>query len=77
MPRDVDDVIDAAEDAIVAVGGKNSAVGGVVRPIAPIFAERILVVFLVVLVDEALRAAPDGLHDARPGIANANISGRV
>src|SRR5579859_1721472 len=74
---DVDDVIDAAENAVVAVGGKNSAVGGVVRPIAPIFAMRILVVLFVVLIDEALRAAPDSLHDAGPGIANADISGRV
>src|ERR1700688_4250973 len=47
MAGDVDDVIDAAENAVVAVGGKHSAVRGVVRPIAPIFAVRILVVFFV------------------------------
>ena len=38
---------------------------------------RILVVFLVVVADEALRIAPDGLHNAGPGIANAKISSVV
>ena len=74
MAGDVDDVIDAAEDAVVAVGGKHGAVGGVVRPIAPVFALRILAVFFVVLIDEAFRAAPDRLHDAGPWIANADVS---
>ena len=55
---DVDDVVDAAENAVVAVGGKHGAVGGVVRPIAPVFALRILAVFFVVLIDEALRICP-------------------
>src|SRR5229473_4150468 len=72
---DVDDVIDAAKDAIVTVGGEHGAVSGVVRPIAPVLALRILVVLFVVLRDEALGVTPNGLHDARPGIADADIAG--
>src|SRR5216683_3307760 len=71
---DVGVVIDAAEDTIVAVGGKNGAVGGVVGPITPVLALGILVVLFVVLRDEALRVAPDGLHDARPRIADADVA---
>ena len=77
MAGDVDDIVDAAEDAVVAIGGQHRAISGVVWPIAPIFAVRILVVLFVVLADEALRIAPDGLHDAGPRIANANVSGVV
>ena len=40
MSGNVDDVIDAAKDAVVAVGGKHRAVGGVVRPVAPVLAVR-------------------------------------
>src|SRR5216683_4674330 len=72
---DVDDVIDAAQDAVVAIGRKNGAVGGVVWPVAPVLALRILVVLFVVLRDEALRVTPNRLHDAWPGIANANVAG--
>jgi hypothetical protein len=35
---------------------------------------RILVVLLVVVADEAMGIAPDGLHDAGPRITNANIA---
>src|SRR2546430_1370717 len=72
---DVDDVIDAAEDAIVTVGREHGAVRRIVRPVAPVLALRILVVLFVVLRDEALGVAPNGLHDARPGIADANVAG--
>src|SRR6266576_3254740 len=72
---DVDDVIDAPEDAIVTVGGEHGAVRRIVRPVAPVLALRILVVLFVVLRDEALGVAPNGLHDARPGIADANVAG--
>src|SRR5882762_2233738 len=72
---DVDDVIDAAKDAIVTVGGEHGAVRSVVGPITPVLALRILVVLFVVLRDEALGVAPNGLHDARPGIANADVAG--
>src|SRR6266576_559175 len=72
---DVDDVIDAAEDAIVTVGGEHGAVRRIVRPVAPVLALRILVVLFVVLRDEALGVAPNGLHDARPGIPNSDGAG--
>src|SRR2546430_13011823 len=65
----------AAQDAIVTVGGEHGAVRGVVGPVAPVLALRILVVLFVVLIDESLRVAPNGLHDARPGIANADVTG--
>src|SRR6266436_7374556 len=71
---DVDHVVDAAEDPIVAVRGEHGAVGGVVGPITPVLALGILVVLFVVLIDEALRVAPDGLHDARPRIADADVA---
>src|SRR4029077_13694537 len=58
----------------VAVGGNNSAVGGVVGPIAPVFAGGIFAIFGVVLIDETIGAAPDRLHDAGPGIANADVA---
>src|SRR5260370_35145665 len=77
MTGHVDDVVDAAENAVVAVGGKNGAIGGVVRPVAPIFTLWVFAVLLIVLSDEALRIAPNRLHDARPGISNTNISGSV
>src|SRR6266576_2251109 len=75
VARDVDDVIDAAEDAIVTVGGEHGAVRRIVRPVAPVLALRILVVLFVVLRDEALGVAPNGLHDARPGIPNSDGAG--
>src|SRR5579883_314405 len=77
MAGNVDDVVDAAKDAIVAVGREHGPVGGVIRPVAPIFAVGIGVVFLVVVVDKALRVAPDGLHDAGPRIADADVPGGV
>src|SRR3984893_4397335 len=75
MAGNVDHVIDAAENAVIAIRRKHGAVRGVIWPIAPIFALRIFVVLFVVLVDEALRAAPNGLHNPGPRIADANISG--
>ena len=77
MPGDVDYVIDAAQDAIVAVGGNHGAIAGEVRPVAPIGAVRIFTIFCIVLFRKAFRIAPDGLHDSRPGIANANIASGV
>src|SRR5205807_4593180 len=77
MAGHVDHVIDAAEDAIVAVRGKHRAVCGVIRPVAPILAVQILGVLFVVLIHEPLRIAPNRLHNSRPGIANADISRRV
>src|SRR6202043_4124344 len=59
----------------ITVRGQYRAIGGVIWPVAPVFALRILIIFFVVLIDEALRIAPDGLHDAGPPIANTNVSG--
>src|SRR5260221_99594 len=74
MAGNVDHVVDAAENAVVAIRGEHSAVRCVIRPVAPILALRILVVLLVVLIDDSLRAAPDGLHNPGPRVAYANIS---
>src|SRR5262249_28083638 len=71
---DVDDVVDPPKDTVIAVGGKHGAIGSVIRPVAPVLALGILVVLLVILVEETLGVAPDGLHDPGPGIADANIS---
>src|SRR5713226_6074945 len=76
MAGDVDDVVDAAQDPVETVRGEDGAVGGVIRPVPPILALRIFVVLLVVLSDETLRAAPDGLHNSWPRIAYTNISSR-
>src|SRR5882762_3357082 len=73
MAGDVDDVIHAAEDAVVAVGGEHGAVTGEVGPVPPIFTLRILAIFFVVLLHETVGIAPDGLHDAGPGISNADV----
>src|SRR5437879_5870725 len=77
MAGDVDDVVDAAEDAVVAVRGERGAVTGKVGPVLPLFTFGILAIFLVILLHETIGIAPDGLHDAGPGIADADISGGV
>ena len=73
MTRDVDHVIYTAENSIVAVRRQHRAVRRVVWPVPPIFAVGILAIFFVILAYETIRAAPDGLHDSRPGIADANV----
>src|SRR5690349_20251789 len=73
----VDYVVHAPKNAEVAVAGKQSAVAGEVRPVAPILARRILAILRVVLLHEAVGIAPDSLHDARPGVAYADVSRRV
>src|SRR6267154_6320840 len=75
MAGHIDYVVDPSKNSVVAVGGKHRAIRSVIGPILPIFALRILVVLFVVLTHEALRIAPNRLHDSRPGIANANIPG--
>src|ERR1700730_9796777 len=77
MAGDIDDIVYAAEDAIVSVSGENGAVGSIVGPVAPVLALRILVVLLVILRHEALGISPNGLHDAGPGIANTDVAGHV
>src|SRR5215475_8680583 len=75
MPGHVNHVVHATQDAEVAVRRLHRAVAGKVRPIMPVFAVFVAVVFLVVLANEALAVAPDGLENSRPGIANADVPG--
>src|SRR2546426_6819949 len=53
MPGDVDHVVDAAEDAVVAVFRLHRAVARHVWPVAPVLAFRILAVARVVHAHEA------------------------
>src|SRR5215469_4888576 len=71
----VDDVVDATEDAEVAVLGLQRAVTGEVRPVVPVLAVRIGVVLAVVDVDEPLGLTPYRLHDAGPWVADADVAG--
>src|SRR5262249_20137790 len=77
VARHVDHVVDAAEDAEVAVLGLDRAVAGEVRPVVPVLALRVRVVLGVVRLDEPLRLAPDRLEDARPRVADADVPGLV
>src|SRR5213082_2456605 len=74
MTSDVDDVVDAAEDAEVAVFALHGPVAGEVRPVLPVLRLRILVVLRVVSLDEAIGILPDRLHDSRPRIADADVT---
>src|SRR2546425_2791580 len=74
VPGDVDHVVDAAEDAVVAVLRLHRAVTRHVRPVAPVLAFRVLAVTRVVHAHEAVRISPDGLHDAGPRIADADVA---
>src|ERR1035438_4919756 len=77
MPGHVDDVIHASENAEIAVSGEHGSIGRKIGPVAPIFAAGILAVFPVVLGDETIAIAPDGLHDPGPGIPYADVAGLV
>src|SRR5204863_3990390 len=74
---DVDDVVDAAEDAVVTVGRLHRPVAAQERPVAPVLALGILVVLGEIRLDVALAVAPDRLHDARPRIADAHVARRA
>src|SRR5258708_40099508 len=74
MPGDVDHVVYTAQNAEIAVRSLRGAVTREVWPVTPVFALRILVVFLIVLADKTLTIAIDRLEDSRPWIANANVS---
>src|SRR5205823_7343441 len=52
----------------------HRSVGREVRPVAPVLAFRISAILRVVLFDEAIVVAPNGLHDAGPRIPNADIA---
>src|SRR6185437_13674399 len=74
VPGDVDHVVDAAEDAEVAVGRLDRTVAREVRPVVPVGRLRVLVVLGVVRRDEPLWLAPDRLEDARPRVADADVA---
>src|SRR5260370_14470249 len=73
MPGDVDHVVYTAQNAEIAVRSLHGAVTREVWPVTPVFALRILVVFLIVLADKTLTIAIDRLEDSRPWTANANV----
>src|SRR5438105_7126822 len=74
MAGHVDDIVDTPEDSEVTVLSLNGTVAGEIRPVAPVLALRILVVFLVVRFHEAIGILPDRLHDSGPRIANADVA---
>src|ERR1019366_5084918 len=75
VPGHIDHVVNAAEDPEVAVGSLHRPVAGEVGPVTPVLAVRVLVVLAVVGVHEPLGLAPDGLEDARPRVADADVAG--
>src|SRR5208337_1040232 len=75
VPGDVDDIVDATQDAIVAVGRLQSTVAGHVWPVAPVPAVPILAVPHVVLLDVAIGVFPDRLERARPRVLDTDVSG--
>src|SRR4029077_10222210 len=64
-----------AEDPVVPVRRPDRAVTGEVGPVLPVLAARVLVVLGVEDLDEPLGRAPGRLHDARPGVADADVAG--
>src|SRR5713226_6382437 len=74
MPSHVDHVVDASEDAEVAVLGLQRSVAGEVRPVVPVLAVILLVVLRVVGRHESIRVSIDGLEDAGPGIADDDVA---
>src|SRR5205807_8250531 len=71
---DIDHVVNAAEDPVIAICRLDGAVAAHERPVAPVLAAGILVVLGEVGLDVAVAVAPDRLHDARPGIADADVT---
>src|SRR5207245_5893731 len=74
VTRDIDHVIDTAEDAVIAIGRLHRAVAAQERPVTPVFAPGVLVVLAVVRFDVAVVVAPDRLHDARPRVADTHVA---
>src|SRR2546426_8449571 len=56
VTRDIDHVIDTAEDAVIAIGRLHRAVAAQERPVTPVLAPGVLVVLAVVRFDEIGRA---------------------
>src|SRR5207249_6749259 len=74
VTSDIDHVVDAAQDAVIAIRGLHGAVAAQEGPVAPVLALGILVVLGEVGLDVAVAVAPDRLHDARPGMADADVA---
>src|SRR4029077_13441785 len=62
------------QDAVVAVRRLQGAIAAQEGPVAPVLAARILIVLGEIGLDIAIAIAPDRLHDARPGIADADVA---
>src|SRR5436309_1084005 len=75
MAGDVDHVVDATEDAVIAVGRLHRAVAGEIRPIAPVLAVPPLAIARIILRDEAVWIAPDRLENPRPRVLDADVAG--
>src|SRR2546426_3188094 len=71
---DIDHVVDAAQDAVIAICRLHGAVAAHEGPVAPILALGFLVVLGEIGLDVAVAVAPDRLHDARPRIADADVA---
>src|SRR5262249_30261649 len=75
VARDIDHVVDTSENAIVAISRLHGTVTAEEGPLAPILALRLLVVLGVVRLDVAVRISPNRLHQARPWVADADVTG--
>ena len=74
MAGDIDDIVNAAQDAEVAVRRLHRPVSRQIGPIAPVLAVAVLAVARVILIDEPFGIAPDRLHDPGPRIADADVA---
>src|SRR5271166_3642681 len=73
VPGDVDDVVDPAQDAIVAVSRLQGTVIGEIGPVPPVLAVRVLAIPPVVCLDEAIRVLPDRLEYSGPRVLDADV----
>src|SRR6478735_3030657 len=69
----IDYVVHAPENSEVAIRRLYRAVTGKVRPVSPVLALGILVVFAVILRHKAVTVAIDGLEHSRPRISDADV----
>src|SRR5208337_4684179 len=77
VASDVDHVVHATEDAVVAVRRLHGRVTGQVGPVPPVLAVPVLAVLAVVRPDVAIAVAPEGLQTPRPRVADADVTGLV
>src|SRR5689334_11168057 len=73
MAGDVDHVIHAPKNSKIAIRRLHSAVTGKVRPVTPVFALGILVVFAVILRHKAVAIAVNCLEHSWPRIPNTDV----